>query len=123
MRRCPPRARLAWTFLLALATALPPAAAAQQVSQLAAFHRAGQTWLTWREVDSPLEKDQVPARELRSLRRKLEAEGKVRYRVYRSSRPIDSLDGLEPVAEVPPLSCWNADYHGNAPRIPYRTDE
>ncbi|MFP4055760.1 MAG: alpha/beta hydrolase family protein [Candidatus Brocadiia bacterium] len=90
--------------------------AAEQVAGLRAHHRAGQTFLVWDEVDPPVTAESIAAKELRARAREAEKTAKVRYRVYRSSRPIRSLDGLEPIAEVPPLTCWNADYYGIYPK-------
>ena len=88
----------------------------EQASQLKARHRAGQTLLTWKEVAPPATQDTIKVVELRKLRRQLDKDKRTRYRVYRSTRPITSLDGLKPVAEVPPLTCWNGDYHGIYPK-------
>lgn len=86
------------------------------VSGLHVRHTAGQSFITWREVDPPLLRDSVSAREIRELRRALEKGRPILYRIYRSERPITSLDGLESIAEVSQLTAWNADYHGVSPR-------
>jgi pimeloyl-ACP methyl ester carboxylesterase len=99
--------------LLAAATA---AAEEKQAGRLTARHQAGQTLLLWSEVDPPVTRDQIAAVELRRLRRELDKPRKVRYRIYRSQRPITTVEGLRPIAEVPPLSCWNADYYGIDPK-------
>jgi len=85
----------------------------KQVTDLTARHQAGQTMLTWREVDSPGTEPVIAAIKLRELRRHLDEAKKVRYRIYRAERTIDSLEGLRPIAEVPPLSGWNIDYYGD----------
>jgi pimeloyl-ACP methyl ester carboxylesterase len=36
----------------------------------------------------------------------------VRYRLYRSTTPIESLAGQKPVAEVQQMSAWNAEFYG-----------
>lgn len=54
------------------------AAAPSPPESLAAFHRAGQTFITWREV----------------------AGAGVRYRIFRSPAPILSVSGLTPIGEV-----------------------
>jgi hypothetical protein len=69
--------------------------------------------LAWQEVDSPAIEATIPALRLREIRRDVDKEHKVRYRIYRSEQPIGSLAGLRPIAEVPPLSCWNIDYYGD----------
>ncbi len=103
-------------ILVTLLVGVEAAAAEKQITGLAARHDSGQTLLTWQEVDPPLTQDSVPAKELKGLRREMDKQKKVRYRVYRSACPITSVAGLEPVAEVPPLSCWNADYYGIYPK-------
>ncbi len=88
----------------------------EQVSGLRARHEAGQTILTWREVDPPVTAEAIGVIELKKAREASEKEKKVRYRIYRSGRPIDTVKGLAPIAEVPPLTGWNGDYHGVYPR-------
>lgn len=105
--------RVQTVAVLALLVSPRAVAAGEQASGLQARHRAGQTWLTFREVDPPVTQETIAVADLLKLRRELEKSKKTRYRVYRSRRPITSLEGLKPVAEVPPLSCWNADYYGN----------
>ncbi|NQU20233.1 MAG: alpha/beta hydrolase [Candidatus Nealsonbacteria bacterium] len=103
-------------LVAAVLTAAPTLAAERQASGLASRHRAGQTLLTFREVDSPVTAETITAKTLKEIRRDLDKQKKVRYRIYRSPQPIASVAGLEPVAEVLPLSCWNADYHGIYPK-------
>ncbi|HUT10959.1 MAG TPA: alpha/beta hydrolase-fold protein [Thermoguttaceae bacterium] len=91
-------------------------AAEKQAAELTARHQAGQTLLCFREVDPPVMQDAIPANELATLRRDLDSRRKIRYRIYRSDRPITSVASLTPVAEVPPLTGWNADYHGIYPK-------
>jgi len=69
--------------------------------------------LSWQEVDSPVTEDSIGAIALRDLRRDLDKQKKVRYRIYRAEKPIASLEGLKPIAEVPPLTGWNIDYYGD----------
>ena len=118
MRLIAYRGRLLSTGLLSFllgATASP--AAEKQAGGLWARHEAGQTLLTWREVDPPVTKDSIGAAELKKLLRDLDKKTgrKVRYRIYRAERPITSVEGLRPIAEMPPLTGWNADYHGIYP--------
>jgi len=84
------------------------------VTGLHARHEAGQTILTWREVDPPVTAEAIPMAELRKTRSGLDKENKVRYRIYRSEQLIDqkNIQSIKPIAEVPPLTCWNADYTG-----------
>jgi hypothetical protein len=80
---------------------LPPA-----VKGLRAFHRAGQTFITWREIDDPFG-DKPPALgALKEAAEAAEAKRCVRYRVYRHDRPIDrrSLADAVLLAEGEPFS-------------------
>ncbi len=99
--------------LLALGNAV---AADRQVTKVAARHEAGQTLLTFHEVDSPVTQDAIAVKQLKQLRQELESEKKVRYRVYRSDKPITSVENCELITEMPPLTCWNADYFGIYPK-------
>lgn len=89
------------------------AASEKQVTGLTARHESGQTMLTWHEVDSPATAPAIAAVKLREMRRDLDKTKKVRYRIYRAEQPIASLQGLQSIAEVPPLSGWNIDYYGD----------
>jgi len=111
MRLAGPLSRV---VLLSLVLAGP--SAAEQASGLRVWHRKGQTFILWREVSRPLTGESVSAAEVRKLRRQLASQRKLFYRIYRSDGPIRSLEGLEPLAEVPPLSCWNADHYGIYPK-------
>ena len=103
---------LLWCIALSLAQAM----AGQQASDLRARHRGGQTLLTWREAGEPLVAGAIAAKDLRKLKGEVRQAGKLRYRIYRAEEPIRSLEGLKPIAEVPPMTCWNADYHGIYPK-------
>jgi pimeloyl-ACP methyl ester carboxylesterase len=85
---------------------------AEQVSQLRARHAEGQTLLTWQEILFPVTPETLSVVELRQIRATLDHEKRVRYRIYRSQQPIPSVKGLTPMAEVSPLTGWNADYYG-----------
>jgi hypothetical protein len=82
-----------------------------QVKGLRAYHRAGQTFLTWQEVEDPVGKDQVAWGELKAILKDLDKSRRLRYYVYRSDRPItaDTLARARLIAEVPPLSAWNVN--------------
>lgn len=82
-----------------------------QVTELKAFHRAGQTFLTWREMEDPIGKDHISWGEFRSIRQAMEHKRQVRYVVYRSDQPItpDTISQAERIAIVRPLSCWNTN--------------
>ena len=106
--------RVLWLILAATLWGSSGTPAAEQVLELRARHAAGQTFLTWKEVDPPEVKEPISEQALRALKREAAKAKPIRYRVYRSGKPIASLDGLSPVASVPPLSCWNADFHGGS---------
>jgi len=108
--------RISLAFLLPLLLALNLLLAAEQATGLRARHQAGQTLLTWKEVDPPVTADSITMKELRTIKRKLGKQKRVCYRIYRSNRPITSVAGMQPIAEVPPLTCWNADYYGIYPK-------
>lgn len=87
-------------------TDVPPPASGVQV-----FHRAGQTFITWREIDDPVGSDQITWGSLKTILDDLDRIREVRYSVYRHHRPItsDSLHQAELIATVTPLSCWNVN--------------
>jgi len=74
-----------------------------------ALHRAGQTFLTWKEIDDPVGRDAITWGEMKSLLTDLDRGRQTRYCIYRSNRPIttETLPAAERIAEVKPLSCWN----------------
>ena len=86
-----------------------PAQVPPAVKGLKALHRAGQTFLTWSEVEPLIAAEKATWGE---VRKKL-AEGKdaCTYRVYAHTRPIqaENLPEAELLAEVAPLSCWNVN--------------
>jgi hypothetical protein len=84
---------------------LLPAAQAAQVSELKAVHREGQTFLTWQEADSPTKDEALTIPAFKALMK--EWTPKVAYRIYRSDKPIASVQGLTAVGETGPMSCWN----------------
>ncbi|HET6427907.1 MAG TPA: hypothetical protein VFJ30_05835 [Phycisphaerae bacterium] len=90
------------------AVGLLTSAAAGKALDVKAVHRAGQTFITWRELD-PLPDKSFTLDELREARDALEQRGWPRYRVYRLDRPInaDNLGQAEPLGEVKPLSGFN----------------
>jgi len=99
-----------------LAAALGVSYAAPQARDLRAFHRSGQTFLVWKEARAADIPKGVSVVELKKLRTTLARERKIRYRIYRSEKPITGLDDLKPIAEAPPLSAWNLDYYGIYPK-------
>jgi hypothetical protein len=103
-----------FTILLLLATTA--LAAEKQVSELKVRHNQGQTFITWKEVEPPDIKDGISDAMLREMVRESSTNKKVIYRIYRSKKPITSIEAMEPIAEVGPLSCWNVDYYGVSPQ-------
>jgi pimeloyl-ACP methyl ester carboxylesterase len=102
-----------WLFILLSLSSRVAAADAKQVIGLQARHAAGQTFLTFAEIDPLVTTESIAAIRLRDLRRAAEKSGHVRYRVYRSTRPVSTIAGLTPFAELPPLTGWNIDYYGD----------
>jgi hypothetical protein len=105
------RASALWAWIAA-GTVCAPISAQEQPTGLKALHRAGQTFLTWREPDPVVTDASLSMADLRKFAQESEKNRKIRYHVYRSDRPITSINGLTPVAEVPPLSVWNFDFYG-----------
>ena len=85
--------------------AMPP-----PVKGLKAFHRAGQTFLWWNEVDPPIKADKATWGQFKKAL--AGAKEPCTYRVYAHGKPIDAGNILEAelLGEVEPLSCWNV--HG-----------
>ena len=83
----------------------------QQVTGVNAFHRAGQTFITWKEIEDLVGKDAVKWRDLKALLDRMDKTREVRYCVYRHTDPItaDNIHGAERIATVRPLSCWNVN--------------
>ncbi|HUT35254.1 MAG TPA: sugar-binding protein [Planctomycetota bacterium] len=87
-----------------------PADVPRQVTAVRAFHRAGQTFIIWKETDDPIGTDRVKWGQFRSALDAAESSG-LRYCVYRSDKPITaaSLHEAERIAVVAPLSGWNVN--------------
>ena len=83
---------------------LPP-----QATGLRAFHRAGQTFITWHDPQASFGDKPATWGELRQCLQDNEAQRQVRYRLYRHTRPIDagSVKDALLLAEVEPLSGFN----------------
>ncbi|MBM4031525.1 MAG: hypothetical protein FJ291_07020 [Planctomycetes bacterium] len=83
----------------------------QQVTGVQALHLAGQTFITWKEIDDPVGRDEITWGEMKRIVDTLDARRQVRYCVYRHSRPIAAanLHEAELLASVKPLSGWNLD--------------
>jgi len=85
----------------------PPA----QVTAIQAVHRAGQTFITWKEIEDPVGKDAIAWGELKKVLDARDGKREVRYRVFRHGERItaDNLHQAEWIATVKPLSGWNVN--------------
>ena len=93
---------LLWCLAAAGAAEVP-----SQVKGINAFHRAGQTFITFKEVDPLVTAEKVTWGEIKE--KFTEAEDAVRYRVYAHDKPITagSIAAAELLGEVGPLSGCN----------------
>jgi len=96
--------------------AAPAFSAEAQVSGLMVRHNQSQTFITWTEVSHPEVGKDIDDATVKKMLEESDKDGRVRYRVYRSDRPITSIEGMTPIAQVGPLSCWNIDYYGGEPQ-------
>jgi len=87
----------------------PPAKMPPAVKGLKALHRAGQTFITWQEIEDPFGGKPVALGDLKKARERLESARRVRYRLYRSEKPISAGNLAEAalLAEVGPFSGYN----------------
>ena len=104
-----PRWRKEATALEVTFEAKPAGQPPPAVKGLAVFHRAGQTFITWKEIDDPFGEKPPTLGAVTEAIAKGEARRRVRYRVYRHDKPIDraSLADAVLLAEVKPLSGLN----------------
>lgn len=109
MNRCPK----IFLLLTVLVAGLAAVADAARVTDLRAVHRAGQTFLTWREPNAAITNDVISFPAFRAVAAQVrEPAVAMRYRIYRSDRPIHTTEGLKPVGEAEALSCWNGAFMG-----------
>jgi len=83
---------------------------AKQVTDLKALHQAGQTFLTWKEIEDVVGADAPQFADFEKGVLDARARREVIYRIYRHTKPITvrNLGEAELVAEIPEaLSCWN----------------
>ncbi|MHC4745089.1 MAG: hypothetical protein ACYS8Z_24500, partial [Planctomycetota bacterium] len=88
----------------------PVRASLPRVTELKAKHRDGQTFLTWREPQDIVGKDEPTFEEFEKAVLDARARRRIVYRVYRDEKPITAatLGRAELAAEVPEaLSSWN----------------
>lgn len=80
-----------------------------QVSGVKAFHRAGQTFVTWNEIDPLVTADETTWGEIR--RKLAEAGDACVYRIYSHTKPINAqtIAAATLLAEVGPLSGYNCN--------------
>jgi len=88
-----------------------PGKTPEQVTRVHAFHHAGQTFITWREIEDLVGADTIQWGQFRQILAGLDRVRRVRYCVYRHTERItpENLHEAEQVAEVAPLSCWNVN--------------
>lgn len=89
---------------------------AEQVTDLQVHHQSGQTFITWKEIMLEPIPDTLSVPELIQRKDHLTKNLGINYRIYRASHPIRSLEGLNPIAEVPSLSGWNFNFYGAYPK-------
>ncbi len=85
--------------------------AEDQVTGIAVHHHAGQTFITWQEVNPPALTEGIESKAASKIRRD-HAKDNIRYHIYRSDEPIKSVDGLTAIGSTGQLSCWNFEYYG-----------
>lgn len=91
----------------------------RRVTGIQAFHRAGQTFVTWHEADPPIAAEETTFKQWNEVRKQLSQQSKeIRYRIYRSTEPFSaaSFARAQLVDEVGPLTCWNPDFYGVSPK-------
>jgi len=109
-------ARRILRFLVGVMFSASVVLAEGQVGGVAVRHRLGQTFVTWEEVSPAEIEDGIDCAALKGLLKEMDADSRVRYRIYRSDKEIESVEGMAPIAEVGPASCWNSDYYGIYPK-------
>jgi len=82
----------------------------EQVKAVKAFHRAGQTFITFADAEDKLSADPTWG-QVRDYRADTDSKRKIRYRVYRHDKPITaaSLKQATRLGEVEPLSGINVN--------------
>ena len=78
-------------------------------TNLTVQHRAGQTFITWREAEPLVAAEKATWGEIKA--KLAEAKDPISYRIYASAKPIaaDSLPDAALLAEVAPLSAFNVN--------------
>jgi len=81
----------------------------EQVKGVAAIHRAGQTFVTWREVEDKIGAEPATWGKIQALQKEMDAVERVRYLVFRHTAPITpaNIGDAKLLARVAPLSGYN----------------
>lgn len=102
---------LVWSALPLCSFALQiPPTPQLQVTGVSAIHQNGQTFVTWQELGIIIPADAPSGKEFYGIKKSTPLN--VSYRIYSSPNPINSLNGLSPMATVPSLSGWNQTAYG-----------
>jgi hypothetical protein len=80
-----------------------------QVTGLHAFHRAGQTFITWNEIQDWVGKDNPTTAEMNTILNKRDTPNETRYYVYQHTSPItaSNLKDAKFLESIQPMSIWN----------------
>ena len=91
------------------------------VSGLKTFHRSGQTFITWQEIENIVTEEKIPWGKLKRILNTMDEKREVRYSIYQHTKPITSsnLQAAKKIAEVKPLSALDI----NARCIEYGIDK
>lgn len=86
-----------------------PSAALPVATGVKAFHSAGQTFITWQEIDKVVAEDRPTWGQVKAALADMDEKRAVRYRIYASPRPIaaSNLHQAALLGEARPLSGYN----------------
>jgi hypothetical protein len=89
-----------------------------QARDVKAFHRKGQTFITWREVEKIIEAERIYWKEFEATFKKHGPRKGKFYRIYRSDKPITAgnLHQAELIDEIWPLSGYDFRMHEHVTR-------
>jgi len=90
-------------------------AAVPQVRNVRAHHRYGQTFITWTESMPLVGINDPTYLQVWTIKQQPERNA-IRYRIYRSTTPITTVEGMKPIGEVGPMTGWNTDIYGISPQ-------
>ena len=85
----------------------------KQVSGLKVFHRKGQTFITWTEIDKLINKEKIQWKEFEKIFKEHGPRKGLFYRIYRHTEPITArnLHKAQFVNEIWPLSGYDVRLH------------